>query len=85
MVQTVTLDEVEAACANREFIVRDTLTICVVTMPNGFHVVGTSGCADPAKFNKEFGEKLALDKAKDQVWMLLGYVLKQKLHDEPSN
>ncbi len=82
MARTVTSDEVNQACADREFIARGTLTICIVTMPNGFQVVGTSACADPTKYNQGIGEKLALEKAQDQVWMLLGYQLRQQLHDE---
>lgn len=81
MARTVFLEEVNAVCENVEYITRGTLTIAVVTMPNGFQVIGTSACADPAKYAHDVGCRLALDKAKDQVWMLLGYQLRQELHD----
>jgi hypothetical protein len=82
MARTVTVDEVDRASENVEYITRGTLTIAVVTMPNGFQVVGTSACADPAKYAHDVGCRFALEKAKDQVWTLLGYVLRQELHDE---
>lgn len=82
MARTVTVDKVDRATSRVEYINRGTLTIAVCTMPNGFAVVGTSGCADPAKYDKALGEKLALEKVKDQVWMLLGYVLRDEMHRE---
>jgi hypothetical protein len=82
MPRTVTVDEVDRASEVVTYYNHGVLTIAVIDMPNGFHVVGTSGCADPEKYDRELGEKLALDKAKDQVWMLLGYALRQELHEE---
>jgi hypothetical protein len=82
MGRTVTVDEVDRATRHVEYINRGTLTICVCTMPNGFMVVGTSGCADPAKYDQGIGEKLALTKVWDQVWMLLGYTLRDEMHRE---
>jgi hypothetical protein len=82
MARTVTVDDVDRATRHVEYINRGTLTIAVCTMPNGFMLVGTSGCADPAKYDQALGEKLALVKVKDQAWMLLGYVLRDEMHRE---
>ena len=55
------------------------LTICVLTLRNGFTVLGTSACASPENFDAELGRKIARGKALDQVWPLLGYALREKL------
>lgn len=56
------------------------LTLCVLVLKNGFTVVGKSACASPENFNAEIGRKVALDDAKRQVWPLLGYALRERLH-----
>jgi hypothetical protein len=58
------------------------LTFCVLVLRNGFTVVGESACASPENFDPELGRKIARDNAKNKIWMLEGYSLKQKLHDE---
>jgi len=57
-----------------------TTTICVLTLLNGFTVVGKSACADPANFNKDLGAKIAFQDAERQIWSLEGYLLKEKLN-----
>jgi|SRR6478609_6734571 len=36
----------------------DCLTICIITMQNGFTVVGLSACASPENFNETYGQEL---------------------------
>ena len=55
------------------------LTICVLTLRNGFTVLGKSACASPANFSREIGEKVAREDAIRQIWPLLGYTLRNKL------
>lgn len=55
------------------------LTICILTCQNGFTVVGESACADPAMFDEELGQRLALNDAKNKLWSLMGYELKSKI------
>jgi len=55
-------------------------TICQITMKNGYTVIGKSACADPAEFNVSEGEKWAWQDALRQVWPLLGYALRERLH-----
>ena len=57
------------------------LTVCCLTLENGFTVTGESACASPENFNAKIGESIALEQARDKIWMLEGYLLKQKLHD----
>lgn len=57
------------------------LTIAVVTTHNGFTVVGESACAWPANYDEDMGNRLALENAKNKLWPLMGYALKQGLWD----
>lgn len=56
------------------------LTICVLILRNGFTVTGESACASPANFNAELGRKIAREKAREKIWALEGYLLKDYLH-----
>lgn len=56
------------------------LTVCCITLNNGFTVTGESACASPENFNKEIGEQIAYDNARDKIWQLEGYLLKQQLY-----
>lgn len=58
------------------------LTVCCMTLRNGFTVTGESACASPENFNKEIGEKIAFDNARNKIWMLEGYLLKQNLSEK---
>ncbi len=60
------------------------LTFCVLVLRNGFTVTGESACASPENFDAEIGRKVARDNAIDKVWPLMGYALKQQLHDAAS-
>ncbi len=55
------------------------MTICCLTLRNGYNVIGTSAPASPENFNEEKGREIAKDKARDQIWALEGYLLKSKL------
>lgn len=58
-----------------------TLTICVLTLRNGFTVTGESASASKENFDEEIGRKIARDNARDKIWSLEGYLLKQKLYE----
>jgi len=61
------------------------LTICVLVLKNGFTVTGESACASPENFDADLGAKIARQHAKDKVWMLEGYLLKERLHRDAIN
>lgn len=56
-----------------------TLTICALTLRNGFHVVGESAAASPTNFDEAIGRKIARDNARNKIWALEGYLLRSKL------
>ena len=57
------------------------LTFCVLVLRNGFTVTGESACASPENFDAEIGRKIARQNAVAKIWPLLGFSLKQKLHE----
>jgi hypothetical protein len=58
----------------------DTLSLCILVMRNGFMVVGKSAPAAPENFDAELGRKLAYEDCIRQLWPLMGYSLRDKLH-----
>lgn len=60
----------------------ETLTFCVLILKNGFTVTGESACASPENFDAEIGKKIAYDNAREKIWMLEGYLLKQRLKEQ---
>jgi Phage protein (N4 Gp49/phage Sf6 gene 66) family len=42
---------------------------------NGFVLLGSSSCVDPANFDLEIGRKIAREDVKKQLWQLEGYRL----------
>lgn len=79
--RTVTEQSIKDRIVSREFLRPEsdsTLTICVVTLVNGFQFVGHSACAIKENFNQELGEKIAFDNAFRQVWSHEGYLLRQE-------
>lgn len=56
-----------------------TLTVCALTLRNGFHVTGESAAASPTNFDEEIGRKIARDNARGKIWALEGYLLRSKL------
>lgn len=57
------------------------LTVCCLTLVNGFTVTGESACVSPANFDKELGERIAYDNARNKIWALEGYLLKNRLFE----
>lgn len=55
-------------------------TVCVLRVQNGYEIVGTSACIDPANFDEEIGRKIAKDEALDKLWELEGYLLQEQLY-----
>lgn len=54
-----------------------TLTVCVLVLTNGCTLVGTSNVIDPANYDAELGQVVALSNAKGKIWEAEGYALKR--------
>lgn len=73
----VGLADVDAAIrfADYHIFPGTTVTICCLTLDNGFTTIGHSACADPANFDVAIGREIAFRNARDQIWPLLGFRL----------
>ena len=59
-----------------------TLTVCALTLRNGYIVTGESASASPDNFDAAIGRKIARDNARNKIWALEGYLLREKLSGE---
>ena len=59
-----------------------TMTVCLLTLENGYHTVGYSASASAENFDVEIGRKLARDHARSEIWRLEGYLLRERLSRE---
>ena len=77
----ITPEHLENVIVNEQYHVFDgtTFTACLLTLKNGYTVIGESACASPENFNAELGRKIARENAKNKIWSLEGYLLKSKL------
>lgn len=55
------------------------MTLCVITMRNGFVEVGKSAPASPENFDREKGKTFAYEDAVRNLWPKLGYALRDTL------
>lgn len=74
---------IEGAIASEQYHVPagTTLTICILTLRNGFQVTGESAAASPENFDVEIGKGIARKNAMQKIWPLEGYLLKQRLYE----
>lgn len=56
-----------------------TMTVCALSLRNGYIVTGESAAASPENFDREIGRKIARDNARNKIWALEGYLLCEKL------
>lgn len=57
-----------------------TVTVCLLTLENGFAVIGEAAAVSPENFNVEIGRKVARQHARDKLWQLEGYLLREKIY-----
>lgn len=58
-------------------------TICMLSMENGYTIKGLSACVDAANFDIDLGRKYAYEDAIRQIWPLEGYLLAQRMYENP--
>lgn len=77
----VTPENLESVIVSEQYHVfaGTTFTACLLTLKNGYTVLGESACASPENFNAELGRKIARENAKNKIWSLEGYLLREKL------
>ena len=53
----------------------DKTTVVRAVLRNGFEIVEASSCVSPENYDEAIGRDICLEKIKDKVWMLLGFLL----------
>lgn len=56
-----------------------TMTVCALTLRNGYIVLGESAAASPENFDEAIGRRIARDNARNKIWALEGYALRNAL------
>ena len=56
-----------------------TMTVCALTLRNGYIVTGESAAASPENFDEAIGREIARGNARNKIWALEGYLLREKL------
>lgn len=83
----ISLDEFNANIVHTEIVRHvsksgQVLRWAVLTTRNGFAVTGRPSAAVSAENDDPaIGEQTAIDNARNELWPLMGYALKQSLHD----
>lgn len=77
----LTPEKIDETIIDEDYHVFDAtcLTVCCLTLRNGYTVTGESACASPENFDAELGRKIARDNARNKIWALEGYLLKERL------
>jgi exopolyphosphatase/pppGpp-phosphohydrolase len=77
----LTPELIDAAIVSEQYHVfpGTTLTVCALTLRNGYIVTGESAAASPQNFNQEIGRKISRDNARNKIWALEGYLLREHL------
>lgn len=74
--ERVTKEYMESRIVTGEYIkIGETVTLCNLTLDNGYSVRGESACVKPENYNEEIGRKIAYDNAFNKLWPLFGFLL----------
>jgi len=55
-------------------------TVVRATLRNGFEIVESSACVSPENYDEKLGAEICMEKIKDKVWFLLGFLLQAAVH-----
>jgi hypothetical protein len=80
----VTIDSMTARIADVTYtrLPGGTMTICQITIDNGFVVIGESACVNPENYNQTIGEQIAYNNAYNKLWPLFGFLLAETLYQK---
>jgi Phage protein (N4 Gp49/phage Sf6 gene 66) family len=71
----ITEDFIKSQISNVDYLNHKELTICIITLANGFMVNGQSASADPRNSVQELGNKYAYEDAFEKLWSLFAFRL----------
>lgn len=80
----VTEDEIKQRIRSTDYFVipGTTVTICQITLDNGYSVLGESACVSPENFDEAIGRSFAHKNAFGKLWPLFGFLLAENLYQQ---
>ncbi len=80
----LTPDDIDAVIVGEDYHVfpDTTVTVCLLRLKNGYTTIGHSASVSKENFDEEIGRKIARENARNQIWQLEGYLLRNKLYEE---
>lgn len=82
MSNTVTQDQINSIIEKTQFVTEtyfDKTTVVLAKLPNGFIIVESSSCVDPANYDEKMGFEICKGRIVNKVWELEGFALQSKL------
>lgn len=74
------IDELMESCDIAVTTAFDKCTIVACKLPNGFVIVESSSCVDPANYDEDMGVDICMKNIENKLWELEGYLLQNKLY-----
>lgn len=84
-VTSLTIESIMEATDFHEYHHNNKVTIVVATLPNGFTIVESSACVDPANYDAHIGASICKKRIENKLWELEGYLLQEQLHKDKTN
>jgi hypothetical protein len=79
----VTKEQIEERIVMKDFVhITPTVTLCNITLDNGYSVRGEAACVNSANYDREIGERFAYDDAFKKLWPLFGFALAETQHQQ---
>lgn len=72
--------DIDAAIVHAQYHVfpGTTVTVCCITLRNGYSTVGESAAVSLGNFDEQIGREVAYANARNKIWALEGYLLKER-------
>ncbi len=80
---TVTKDRIDHLMETAKYEVITAFEKCTIVcaeLENGFILVESSACVDPANYSIELGVLYAKEKIRQRIWEMEGYALQKNVH-----
>lgn len=74
------IDELMESCDIAVTTAFDKCTIVACKLPNGFVIVESSSCVDPANYDEDMGVDICMKNIEKKLWELEGYLLQNQLY-----
>ncbi len=79
----LTPEDIDKTIVSDEYCVfNGNVTVCCLTLKNGYAVIGDSACISPQNYDQALGRKIARDRAREKVWRLEGDRLRERIYTE---